>query len=134
MMKRKRILVILMLFLFVFANTAFATNWVYYNNFSEGRSYIDTETVNRTGNTLYFWELAMYDKDTYDGWYLAGDRVTIKYEVKLNNPRAMRELEYHDYDSKNVEFWSGTTPTDWWNVYTGDFFDGMINLALRYAK
>ena len=86
-MKRKRILVFLMLFLFMFANTALATNWVYYNNFSEGRSYVDTETVYRSGNALYFWELAMYDKDTYDGWYLAGDRVTIKYEVILTTPR-----------------------------------------------
>ena len=133
-MKRKRILVFLMLFLFMFANTVFATNWVYYNNFSEGRSYIDTETVYRSGNTLYFWELAMYDKDTYDGWYLAGDRVTIKYEVKLTNPRTMRELEFHDYDSNNVEFWSGNTPTNWWTVNSGSFDDGLINLALKYAR
>ena len=134
MMKRKRILVFLMLFLFVFANTALATNWVYYNNFSDGRSYIDTETVYRSGNTLYFWELAMYDRDTYDGWYLAGDRVTIKYEVKLTTPRKMRELEFHDYDYNNKEFDYGTTPTDWWTVESGSYDDGLINLALKYAK
>ena len=133
-MKKKRVLVFLMLFLFMFTNIALATNWVYYNNFSEGRSYIDTETVSRSGNNLYFWEWIKYERDTYDGWYLAGDSVTVKYEVRLTNPRTMRELEYHDYDSSNVEFWSGTTPSGWWNVYTGDFYDGMINLALRYAK
>lgn len=133
-MKKRRILVLLMLFLFIFANTALATNWVFYSNFSDGRSYIDTETVYRSGNTLYFWELAMYDRDTYDYWYLAGDRVTIKYEVKLASPRKMRELEFHDYDSNNKEFDSGTTPTDWWTVNTGDFDDGLINLALKYAR
>ena len=76
----------------------------------------------------------MYDRDTYDGWYLAGDRVTIKYEVRLTNPRTMRELEFHDYDSNNVEFWSGNTPTNWWTVNSGSFDDGLINLALKYAR
>ena len=132
-MKRKRILVFLMLFLFMFANTALATNWVYYNNFNDGRSYIDADTVYRTGNTVYFWELVMYDRDS-GLYYLAGDRCTIRYEVKLTNPRTMRELEYHDYDSNNKEFYYEPTPSNWWNVYTGDFFDGMINFALWYAK
>jgi len=133
-MKRKRILAFLLLFLFMFANTALATNWVFYKNFTEGRTYIDTETVYRSGNTLYFWELVMYDKDTSDLWYLAGDRATIRYEVKLTSPRKMRELEFHDYDYNNKEFDYSTAPTDWWTVNSGDYFDGLINLALRYAK
>lgn len=133
-MRKKRILVFLMLFLFMFANTALATNWIFYKNFPEGRTYIDTETVYRSGNTLYFWELVMYDKDTYDYWYLAGDRSTARYEVNLISPRKMRELEYHDYDYNNKEFDYSTKPTEWWTVYAGSFDDGMIDLALKYAK
>ena len=133
-MKLKRILAFVVLSLFIFANTALATNWVFYKNFSDGRTYIDTETVYRSGNTLYFWELVMYDKDTYDYWYYAGDRSTIKYEVKLTSPRKMRELEFHDYDYNNKEFDYSTTPTDWWTVESGSYDDGLINLALKYAK
>lgn len=132
MMRQKRIMVMVMLFLLVFSNTALATNWVYYSGNNETRSYIDTETVYRSGNTLYFWELLMYDKD-YD-IYLAGDRSTIKYEVKLTSPRTMRELEFHDYDSNNKEYYYEMMPSKWWTVKTGDFFDGMINFALRYEK
>ena len=133
-MKKRRILLCLMLFLFMFANTALATTWVIYDFFDEGPSYIDADTVYRSGNTLYFWELDEYDEYAHDKRYI-GYRATLRYEVQLASPRKMRQLEYHAYDSNNKEpYYNNTTPTDWWTVNSGDFDDGLINLALHYAR
>ncbi|MHC1717630.1 MAG: hypothetical protein AB9883_03125 [Acidaminococcaceae bacterium] len=132
-MKKRRILLFLMLFLFMFANTALATTWVFYDFFDEGKSYTDADTVYRSGNTLYFWELHIYDEYAHDQRYI-GYRVTMRYEVQLTSPRKMRELEYHVYDSKLKEVDYSTTPTVWWTVNSGSFDDGLIDLALHYAR
>jgi len=128
-MKWKKVLLFCLLFLCITANASAATNWVYLN---DTRSYIDTETAFRSGENLFFWELIIYEEDNLV--YLAGEKTTIKYEVKLTHPRTLRELESHDYDKNNQEFFFITTPGAWFTAYPGDYYDKLINFALRYAK
>lgn len=127
----KRIICFLVLFLFILSNTAFAANWVYFvRNTSHGSNiYIDSDTVVKNGDSIFFWNLEVFDQPVG-----SIKKNLWKQEAKLTNPRMLRGLESYAYDSNDKEVERGTAPGEWLKVPPGSFADRLIDLALSYAK
>jgi len=127
---RKRIVCLIVLCLFAFANTAFATNWIYVGNIVLGDFYIDADTAVRSGNTLFFWErLDTLDLDT-------GNEIQelTKFEIKLTKPRQYRWLELRTYDRVTGKTKYDNKPSEFRTFEDGCSLDMDVKVALKYAR
>lgn len=133
---KRRVICFLVLSLFILSSTAFATNWVYvmqFDLFGDGTITtwnVDSQTVSRKDNTVYFWQLVTYgdvDPMTDEA------KSTLYREVWLGNPRRIRTIESYSYDQNNRQVGFDAQPGPWKQVNPGERLDKLIDVALRYA-
>ena len=137
-MKRKTILLVLLVLLLA-TNTALAASWVRVGRTSKDNpinmsgaaysEYIDKASVRKDGDRLIFWHKLEYDKLDED----SGEATLTKNEVLLSTLKT-RTLETIDYDGHGVEIKRYSEPTQWVSFQKGSQFEGMIQVAMKYAK
>ena len=132
---KKRMICLLVVALFIFSNTAFATNWVWVGKteaseaFPVINSYLDADSVLKNGDTVIFWRLYVLDKP-YKGY----TRFLYQAEGTLTDTRSVRDLQIYDYDADKNETVEATSPGENKTVPPGSLWDSEINAALKYAK
>ena len=128
----RKIVCLVLLLMFSFTTTTFATNWVFFekvpNMFqSTSSQYIDGDSVFKDGNKLTYWSLEVLDKP--QSHYA---KAMMKLEVNLASPSKLRVLENYSYNVKNLEVYKDTTVTAWENA--SPKYDKEISFALKHAK
>jgi len=127
---KKRIICLLVLALFIFSNTAFATNWVFaYELLNIGdKTYIDSDSAIKFDGKLVFWELSIKKEPEFDIV-----KAMRKIEATLKQPREYQPVEVYYYytdgreEKSSGRLWGGDVPA-------GSYIDKAINVALKYAK
>jgi len=137
---KKRVACFMVLCLFILSNTAFATNWVFFERRSDPNDpgvriysssyniYIDAESVFKDGNSFVYWEKKLFDNPSYG----AKEYLT-NWVVNLPTQQ-FRTLETHMYDSKNHEIYTNYSPGDWTKYDPNSLVSAQITFALRYAR
>ena len=137
-MKRKTIILVLLVLLLA-TNTALAASWVRVGRTSKDNpinmsgaaysEYIDKASVRKDGDRLIFWHKLEYDKLDED----SGEATLTKNEVLLSTLKT-RTLETIEFDGHGVENKRYSEPTQWVSFQKGSQFEGMIQVAMKYAK
>ena len=124
---KKKAIGLLLICLFAFSSTAFATNWVLVKKSTHpgATQYdnIDSDTVVKDGNILMFW---ISHKIV---WSRKTDIIMVKTEVSLTEPRQYRSLEFFSFVN-GKETNHTTTPAKFSDPDIKDFTD----MALKYVK
>lgn len=127
--------------LFLFSNTAFATNWVYVTTNSlfgtTTKYYVDADSVIKRNNTIIYWWLQVNDKPEPA---MNVKRILEKIEAVPKTPRGTRTLELHQYGEKGNVIMEYPTSERTMNskfssvINKGSPIDMSIDAALKYAK
>lgn len=91
--------------------------------------YIDADTIVKSGDTIVFWHLIVFDKPNGSG----EKQVMENLEANLTIPRSARTLEFYTYGSNNQEMNHNGTLGGWSQAPAGSIAYGSIEAALRYA-
>lgn len=128
---KKRVVCLLVLCLFILSNTAFATNWIYYDKSSDGISiYFDTDSSKKNSDTITFWTLGIWDQTRQDGI----KKIMAQNEATLSTPRYSRQIDSYTYDEQNNQLSHNAQSTQWEPVRETSRMARLIDMAFRYAK
>ncbi len=128
-MKRLIILTLAMLFLLAWSSPVLAANWTIVDRHGPDTHYVDTTSVVKVNDTLYFWKLAVKDKAIF-----GVKKILTKLEVSLQEPQQARVLESYLYDENNKELHVDKEAEPFDIVRKGTVYEKAINMALKYAK
>jgi hypothetical protein len=126
------VLGLFMLFIIATGGAAFATNWVEVPE-SDGRLYVDADSVVKQGSAIIYWELLVYKPN--DNSRSVGNvkvaKIAYKYEVDLRTPRKMRYVLIVDFDANDQQIGNPSYHSGNWASVSGR---KATILALSYAK
>lgn len=129
---KKRVICLMVLCLFLLSNTALATNWVYIFSFTEFPPkcdvYLDIDSVTKSGDTITYWELEVYEKPLSDG----KKQFLQKWEAK--QPRMFREIALYQYDLNKREVGSWPNLQNNFESYNDNPRGKVADEAFKYAK
>jgi len=130
-MKRKMVC-LLFLIMFIFTNTAFATNWVLVltDDNMQANIYIDADKVFKDVDTITFWVSFVYEQPLF----FKIKKQMWKYVVNTVRPRTFKWLVAYDYDSNGSELSCDTKGANYGTSLENSGTDKAATLALKYAK
>lgn len=135
-----KIMIFVLLSLFIWMTPAFATNWVFAENRPENyegllaKEYIDADNVVMDGSSLFFWQLSVYYKtDEHNIRYKSLWQIEVKLDLNPHKWRHVFTCNYYP-DGREIPHMKSTEPNMFRNAWPGEFWDIIINTALKYAK
>lgn len=124
---------LVLLFLIILVNSAFATNWVYVgrSDLFQGNVYIDADSILKEGPNLVFWYLERLDRPD-----MQGDKKKMwKVEAKLTEPHQRKILERFSFDAENRENFHNTRADEnFYVVEKGSIAYAEIEMAVACDK
>ena len=132
----KKIVMLAMMIIFLWAGAAFAENWIMFFKSDQFNAFFDADRVVKKGNGYDYWTRDEYSPKNER---LLGDKYLVKHnQVELRNgdwwicrveywsidSQGMKR-DYHDYTAK-----PRCQPMTWWNDEEGKtLFDGLRKYA-----